>query len=113
MSTSPAWKPAPKPTTSNQAVSWRDFAALVSPSGQQQLVDFVRKAKEERGANWLPEIKREFPLFSWIVDLVCNKTANEAFAALQIEFPAFPLALVKPKLQSLHAMLRTEIERKR
>jgi hypothetical protein len=94
-------------------VSWKEVLALLSPAGQQQLIEFVRQAKADRGKNWLPEIQQEFPLFSWIVDLVCNKSAEEAFAELQTQFPAFPLQIVRPKLQNLHATLRTEIERKR
>ena len=99
--------------TTNQAISWKEIAALVSPSGQQQLVDFIRKAKEERGKNWLPEIKAEFPMFSWVVELVCTKTADEAFEQLQNEFPLFPLWMIEGKLGQLHEALKTEIERKR
>lgn len=98
---------------SNQKVTWRDIATFVSPAGQQQLVDFVRKAKDERGANWLPEIQAEYPMFSWIVELVCTKTADEAFTELQNEFPIFPLWMIEGKVHNLHAALRHEIERKR
>ena len=94
-------------------INWSDLLTLLSPAGQQQLVDFVRRAQAERGANWLPEIKAEFPTFTWIVELVCTRTADEAFADLQAEFSGLPLRLVKPQLLQLHATLRTEIERKR
>jgi len=98
---------------SNQTVSWSEILALISPAGQQQLIDFVRTAQETRGANWLPEIQAEFPMFCWIVEMVCTKTADEAFDELQNEFPTYPLSFVKGGLQSLHARLKTEIERKR
>jgi hypothetical protein len=61
----------------------------------------------------LPEIQAEFPMFSWIIDLVCNHTADEAIAELQTQFPNYPLQLVKGGIKSLHSRLRTEIERKR
>ena len=94
-------------------IKWSDFLTLLSPAGQQQLVDFVRRAQQERGTNWLPEIKAEFPMFTWIVELVCTRTADEAFTELQSEFPAFPLRLAKSQLIQLHGTLKTEIERKR
>lgn len=97
----------------NQTISWKDVLTFLSPDGQRQLVDFVRIARDERGKNWLPEIKAEFPTFSWIVELVCTKTADEAFTELQEEFPVFPLWMIEGKLQQLHATLKAEIERKR
>lgn len=97
----------------NQTINWKQIATLLSPAGQQQLVDFVRRAKEDRGKHWLPEIKREYPTFSWIVDLVANKTADEAFAELQAEFPVFPLHLVEGKIHNLHAALSAEIDKPR
>ena len=98
---------------SNQTISWREVLTFISPAGQQQLVEFVRTAQAERGANWLPEIQAEFPMFSWIVELVCTRTADEAFADLQTQFPTWPLYIVKGPLAGLHATLKTEIERKR
>ena len=98
---------------SNQTVSWSEILALISPTGQQQLIDFVKTAQETRGVNWLPEIQAEFPMFSWIVELVCTKTADEAFDELQSEFPNYPLYFVKGGLQNLHGRLKSEIERKR
>ena len=101
----------PKPKM-NQTISWQEVLTFLSPSGQQQLIDFVREAQQKRGANWLPEIKAEFPLFSWIVDLVANKK-DEAFEAVQGEFPNYPLFIFKGQIQTLHAALKAEIERKR
>jgi hypothetical protein len=100
-------------TEPNQTISWGEILTFLSPAGQQQLVDFVRQAQEDRGANWLPEIQAEFPMFSWIVELVCTKTPAEAFADLQAEFPSIPLRLVENQLHQLHGTLRAEIERKR
>ena len=90
-----------------------EILALLSPAGQQQVVEFIQRAQAERGANWLPEIQAEFPMFSWIVELVCNHTADEAFAELQSQFPNYPLQLVKGGIKSLHNRLRIEIERPR
>ena len=99
--------------TNNQTVTWSDLLTFLSPAGQHQIVEFVRRAQTERGANWLPEIQAEFPMFSWIVDLVCNHTADEALSELAREFPYLPLELARGQFQSLHARLRVEIERKR
>jgi hypothetical protein len=96
----------------SKAISWREILTFLSPAGQQQIVDFVRQAQTERGANWLPEVKAEFPTFSWLADLVCNYEADEAFDEIQSEFSTLPLSLVKPQLVNLHATLRNEIERK-
>jgi len=94
-------------------ITWKELTTFVSPSGQQMLIDFVRKAQAERGAGWLAELKAEFPTFAWIADLVCNNTGEEAFAILQKEFPLYPLGLAKNQLLRLHNNLRFEIERKR
>ena len=98
---------------SNKTVSWSEILSLLSPGGQQQLIDFIRTAQQTRGANWLPEIQAEFPMFSLIVQLVCSKTADEAFNELQTEFPNYPLYFVKSGIENLHARLRAEIEKKR
>src|SRR4051812_39321316 len=98
--TAPAWKPqnpARRPRMS-QSLSWREILSFLSPVGQQRIVEFVRQAKVERGANWLHELKAEFPTFNWLADLVCNFEADEAFDELQSEFSTLPLAVVKPQL---------------
>ena len=100
-------------TTNNQTVKVGDLLTFLSPAGQQQIVEFIHRAQIERGANWLPEIQAEFPMFWWIVELVCNRTADEAFDELQSQFPKYPLQFVKGGIRSLHARLRSEIERKR
>lgn len=99
--------------TANQQVNWQDVLAFLSPNGQQQIVDFVRKAKEERGAGWLEYIKAEYPMMCYLVDLVANHSAEEAFAILGEQYPGLPLWLVKSQVISLHGALRSEIERKR
>ena len=73
-------KKPPMPET--REIGWSDFLTFLSPNGQQQIIDFVRAAKETRGSNWLPEIKAEFPMFSWIVELIANRTADQAFEEL-------------------------------
>jgi hypothetical protein len=98
---------------SQQTIDLREFLTFLSPAGQQQIVEFIHRAQAERGANWLPEIQAEFPMFSWIVELVCNRTADEAFAELQSQFPNYPLQLAKGAIKSLHGRLKSEIEVKR
>ena len=87
--------------------------AFISPAGQQQLIEFVREAKEARGENWLPQIQTEFPTFSWIVELIADRTAEEAFADLQAEFPSYPLWMAKTQLIQLHGRLLAEINKPR
>jgi hypothetical protein len=98
---------------SNQQITWKEVVTFISPTGQQQLLDFIRQAREERGKGWLEELKSEFPTFCWIADLVCNKSFDEAYDELKQEFPNYPLYLAKGQLASLHANLKHEIERKR
>ena len=98
---------------SNQPIAWSDLLTFLSPTGQQQIVDFVRKAKAERGTRWLPELKAEFPMFSWIVELVADRTADEAFNELQAGFPTYPLWIAKSQLTELHSRLRHEIDKPR
>jgi hypothetical protein len=95
------------------SVSWTEVLQLISPDGRRQIREFVSKAAEERGANWLPEIKAEYPTFSWIVDLVANHPAEEAFEELKAEFPKLPLWMFRAQLLEFHGFLKTEIERKR
>lgn len=87
-----------KQITSAQTIDWKELLTLFSPAGQQQMVDFIRQAQADRGRNWLPEIQTEYPMFSWIVELVCTKSADDAFAELQAAYPTYPLSWVKPKL---------------
>lgn len=93
--------------------SFGDVMNLLSPDGQRQLIDWIRTARDERGAGWLEELKAEYPTFCWMVDLVANRTADEAFRELQAEFPLFPLSLAEGKIHNLHAALRAEIDRPR
>ena len=97
----------------DKTIGWTELLTFVSPAGQQQIVDFVAEARERRGADWLPEIQAEFPMFSWIVELVCTRGAEEAFAELQREFPNYPLWIVRGQLTAMHGRLKYEIERPR
>lgn len=93
-----------------------DFAAVkafLSADGQKELVDFIRQAREERGAGYLESLKAEFPTFAWVIDLVANYTAEESFQRLQREFPLLPLALFKKQIFDLHATLAAEIDKPR
>jgi hypothetical protein len=94
-------------------ILWRDLLTFLSPSGQRQIVEFVQRARRERGHNWLVEIKTEFPLFSFLVELVALRTAEEAFLELQSAYPNYPLAFVKSSIIELHQRLRREIEKER
>lgn len=97
----------------SETLGWQDLLTFLSPAGQQQIVDFIRQAKETRGENWLPEIKAEFPMFSFIVELIADRDAEAAFAELQSVYPNYPLWLAKNQLISLHGRLRAEIDKPR
>ena len=97
----------------SNGLALNELLSFVSPQGQQAMIDFVREAKETRGENWLPEIKAEFPTFSWIVELIADRTAEAAFAELQKAFPNYPLWLAKGQLIELHGRLLAEINKPR
>jgi hypothetical protein len=111
--TAPAWKPQnERKQILSQPLTWREILTFISPAGKQQMVDFVRRTKAERGPNWLFEIASEFPRFGWLADLVCNYTAAEAFDELLAQYSTLPLESIKPQLYDLHALLRDELDRK-
>lgn len=94
-------------------IGFQELLAFLSPEGQQQIVEFIQQAKADRGANWLPEIKAEFPMFAFIVQLIADRDAEQAVVELQSQFPSYPLWLVKSQLISLHGRLRAEIDKPR
>lgn len=91
-------------------ISWKEVAALLSPAGQDQLIAIIHTAQEKRGKDWLPAIQSEFPMASWIVELVCQKTADEAYRELQSTFPTWPLWIAESKIKTLHGRLLEAIE---
>ncbi len=105
--------PMPTPTAMSEKITWREVAALLSPAGQDQLIALINKAQDERGAEWLPYIQDQFPMASWIIELVCTKTADEAYREASKAFPTYPLWIAETPLKNLHGRLLTEIERKR
>ncbi|MDI1241218.1 MAG: hypothetical protein PSX80_04780 [bacterium] len=97
----------------SETIGWKEWLTFLSPAGQEQIIDFIRQAREERGGNWLPEIKAEFPMFAFIVELIADREADQAFEELQSQFSGYPLWMVKDKLISLHGRMRAEIDRPR
>jgi len=97
-----------------ESISLTDWLALLSPAGQQQIVDFVAEARDTRGAGWLAEVSDEFPMARWIVELVATKTADEALAEIEAMYPLMPIRWVAgDDIKSLHARLLAEIDKKR
>ncbi len=97
-----------------QTTTLNEWLALISPSGQDAILDFIREAKEKRGAGWLDEIQAEYPTLSWIVELVANHTADEALDAIEAEYSQYPIRLLAGrKIIDLHARLKAEIDKKR
>src|SRR3954463_13639025 len=105
----------PSPNAKNDPpFNWAGFLQLISPSGQQQMIEFVQRAQRERGANWLPEIKAEFPMASWIIELVCTRTAEQALDAVCDTYDKWPVRLLAGNaIINLHGRLKDEIEKPR
>ena len=97
----------------SSTIGWTELLTFLSPDGQQQIINFVQEAKATRGNNWLPEIEAEFPMFSFIVELIADRDAEQAVIELQSQFPGYPLWLAKSQLISLHGRLRAEIDKPR
>lgn len=98
----------------NEKISVSQWLALLSPDGQQQIIDFVVEARETRGAAWIAEIQAEFPMFSWIVDLAANRTADDALAEIERAYPHIPVRMIAGgQIKTLHGRLRAEIDKKR
>jgi len=95
-------------------IAWQQWLKFLTPEGQQQIVEFVAEARDTRGANWLPELKAEFPFASWILELVATKTADQALDEIARTYPLIPVKfLAGDKIINLHGLLLAEIERKR
>lgn len=94
-------------------ISVEEVQLLISPAGQKLLFEFIERAKRERGAGWIVELKKEFPRFTQIFDLVCNRTEAEALAELKKEYPLLKLGLFDNQLIEMHRKLKFEIERER
>lgn len=97
---------------SNQ-VSWKEIAALLSPAGQAQLIALIHKAQEERGAGWLEAIQANYPMASFIIDLVVNHSAEDAYNELAATFTTYPLWIAKGPIMELHGRLLAEINKPR
>lgn len=94
-------------------ISFQELQMFVSRDGQQALIDFVREAREQRGKGWIDELKKEFPNFNFVFDLVWNKTEQEALDELKAEFPILKLGIMDNKLRNLHRKLKSEIDKER
>ena len=90
-----------------------DFLHLISPDGRAQIAEFIDQAKQQRGARWLEEIKADYPTFCFVIDLIANRTADEAFEELKRSYPMYPLGTFKTQLMELHGFLRAEIDKPR
>lgn len=100
--------------TNAPAIDWKGFLLLLSPEAQQRMVDIVVDARENRGANWLPEIKAEFPMAAWVVELVCTRTAEQALDDVCDAYDKWPVRLLAGNaIIGLHARLKFEIEKPR
>ena len=92
-------------------IDLQELAKLQTADGQKEFLDLVSECRKEAGANWLDELKREFPQMFKIADLVVNHTFAEAYEKVLIDFPA--AWMVRPALEEAHKKLKFEIERKR
>ena len=97
----------------SSTIGIQEILYFISADGQQQIIEFVRRAQDERGSSWLAEIQTEYPMMSFLVELVANRDAPTAYAELQTKFRGYPLWLAKDQLISLHGRLRAEIDKPR
>ncbi|MBX3299758.1 MAG: hypothetical protein KF736_09885 [Acidobacteria bacterium] len=86
---------------------------LFSPSSKAEIAEIIADARQRAGADWLKAIRHEYPMFSWMIDLVVNYDAEHAYAHLSDQYPDYPLWMFKRPLFELHHWLRSEIDRPR
>lgn len=90
-----------------------NFTDLVTGNGQQVLLEWFRTYRDQHGAEWLADIKAEWPFGSWVVELVTTKTADEAHAEICKHYPLAALPFAAKPLKAFHAILLEEIDKKR
>jgi len=88
-----------------------DFTQMLSANGQEVLLNWFRQYRDQHGHEWKAEIKNEWPLGYWVVELVTTRTADEAFAEIVRQYPLAALA-ARP-IKAFHAKLLEEIDKKR
>ena len=88
-----------------------NFIDLVTPRGQRLVIDYIRDFRTVHGPEWLDEMRKLYPEFCRLVELVTTKTADEAHAEIVKDYPA--ALLFGSTIKSLHGILLEEIERKR
>jgi hypothetical protein len=89
--------------------NWTELYNLIQPAGQQQIFEFIEKAKSERGRPWLDELCAEYPFFAYLADLVLNYSAAEALAELKGEYPFLRIGTFDAHLIDLHRKLKEKI----
>ena len=108
------------------------YKYFFSAAGREEIKTEIRQYQQTHGKKWLKQFKNDFPDLTFIIDLIANHTAPDAFSHLK-EFIAgeldakFESVFVriaaksavfgfletnKPSVYQLHSELRAEIDRK-
>jgi hypothetical protein len=83
----------------------------LTPAGADELCEFLTTARNALGDDWLEAVQEENPHLVFVVDLVLNRTADEAFAYVCRQFGA--ARLYKKQLYDLHRRLNEEFRKPR
>ncbi len=108
------------------------YKYFFSDDGRAAIVAEIQKFKKTHGKHWLKEFKADFPDLVFIVDLIANHNATDAFLKLKEfiggEIKAKGLSIFqelaarglifgvletsKPQIFKFHSELKAEIDRK-
>lgn len=94
-------------------IDWMQMVRILSPSSRAEIAAIIADARQRAGADWLRAISDEYPMFTWMIDLVANYDADAAYMQIESEYPDYPLWMFKRQIVELHQWLRSEIDRPR
>lgn len=95
-------------------LDWQTCLQVLSPGGQQAIAEFIADFRTTHGPAWIEEMQETYPMATWLLDLACNHSADEAVDEIAGLFPLLPVRLaVGSQIRTLHARLKHEIEVKR
>lgn len=80
--------------------------------GLQHMTQVIRDAKERGGAAWLELFKKENPGLVFAIDLIANKTFDEAYKILFNEYGLLVMPFHEA-IKNIHCYLRAEIDKPR
>lgn len=84
---------------------------LLTPAGQQQLVDFVREANATQGKPFADYVREHYPQFVGVLDVLINYTPRAAVNKLIDDYPLLPIRNFAPQIIALHETLNRELKK--